>query len=217
MSVPTTRREAGREVEDPRYRYLKGFQSKRLRDTYDDFASRPKYASACYFFFEEIYSTEDTTDRDESFRKIYGTVQRFLGGEVVESMTRLIELQELTIKLDMRILDVLLEREAPVEFGMETYESAYKLSENYQERVRQIELLEFTLRLIHKISHRFGIGMVLKGLRSACVLLGHTRMVDFLMSGYKAFADLKSIEPLVSAMSQRERERLDRIWALEIP
>ena len=203
-------------VEDPKYFYLKDFQSKRLRTTYDDFASQPEYASACFFFFYRIYSVEDTEDRDRQFRKIHGTVKNFLGGEVVHSMTRLIELQELTIELDMKLLAVLAEMDAPVAFDMATYERAYKISDNYAGREKQIELLDFTIRLIHRISHRFGIGMVLKGLRAACLVLGHTSMVDFLMDGYRAFADLRAIDPLAEAMVERERRRLDRIWAIPL-
>ncbi|CAM2005177.1 FFLEELY motif protein [Acanthopleuribacter pedis] len=203
-------------VEDPKYFYLKDFQSKRLRSTYDDFASQPEYASACFFFFYRIYSVEDTEDRDRQFRKIHGTVKNFLGGEVVNSMSRLIELQDLTIQLDMKLLAVLAEMEAPVSFDVDTYERAYKMSDNYVAREKQIELLDFTIRLIHSISHRFGIGMILKGLRAACLVLGHTAMVDFLMDGYRAFADLRAIDPLAEAMVAREQRRLDRIWAIPL-
>lgn len=203
-------------VKDPRYFYLKDFQSKRLRSTYEDFAVQPEYESACFFFFYRIYSVEDTEDRDQAFKKIHNTVQNFLGGEVVHSMTRLIELQELTIDLDMKLLEVLAELKAPEAFDMATYERAYKMSDNYVGREKQIELLDFTIRLIHRISHRFGIGMVLKGLRAACTLLGHTAMVDFLMDGYRAFADLRAIDPLAEAMVERERRRLDRIWAIPL-
>jgi hypothetical protein len=199
-------------VEDPALRYLKAFQSQRLQDTYADFTAQKEYQAACFFFFNRLYSTDDTTDRDAAFRSIHNVTRRFLGGEVVQSMNKLIELQELTIVLDQKIIEVLRDLERPLDYTMETYERAYKLSDNYQGRIRQIELLEFVNRLIHRISHRFGIGMVLKGLHGACVIYGDTRMADFLMDGYKAFRDMPSIEPLAGAIVTRETERLDRIW-----
>lgn len=202
------------EVEDPRYRYLKSFQCERLRDTYADFIAQPHYRAACHFFFNRLYSTQDTHDRDEAFKTIYAAVKRYLGGDVTESMARLIDLQELTIELDQKILQVLADLGAPEDFDMSRYEKAYALSENYPGRVRQIELLEFTLRLVHSISHRLGIGMILAGLRAASLLVGDTRMVDFLYDGYRAFADLPDIEPFAQAMSQRERRRLDRIYGI---
>lgn len=199
-------------VEEPDLRYLKLFQSQRLQDTYADFTAKKEYEAACFFFFNRLYSTDDTSERDQAFRSIHATAKRFLGGEVVVSMNKLIELQELTIQLDQRILQVLREFGQSLDFDMETYERAYKLSDNYQGRIRQIELLEFVNRLIHRISHRFGIGMVLKGLHAACVIYGDTRMADFLMDGYKAFRNMRSIEPLANAIVERETKRLDRIW-----
>lgn len=200
------------QVEDPRYRYLKQFQCERLRDTYADFIAQPRYTAACHFFFNRLYSTQDTHERDEAFKSIYSTAKRYLGGDVIESMARLIDLQDLTIELDRRILDVLEAEGAPLEFDMAAYERAYALSENYDDRVEQIDLLDFTLRLVHSISHRLGIGMVLAGLRAASVLVGDTRMVDFLYDGYQAFVDIPDIEPFAGAMEDRERRRLDRIF-----
>ena len=183
-----------------------------MRGTYHDFVAQPQYAAACFFFFERLYSTEDTTERDAAFLKIHRLVKKYLGGEVVASMDKLIELQELTVALDERVLELMIERDLPVEFDMAAYEQIYRDADNHAPRVRQIELLEFTNRVIHKISHRFGIGLVLEALRGACLIAGDTRMVDFLMDGYKAFKHLRKIDPLVEAIGTRERRRLDRIY-----
>lgn len=199
------------QVEDPRYRFLKSFQCARLRGTYEDFIAQPQYTKACDFFFYRLYSTEDTHDRDAAFEKIYGTARRYLGGDVIDSMARLIDLQHLTVRLDLEILEALAARNAPVEFDMATYEAAYAQGD-YAGRAQQIELLDYTMRLVHSISHRIGIGLVLTGLRAASRVVGDTRMVDFLYEGYQAFVDIPDIEPLAGAMARRERERLDRIF-----
>lgn len=200
------------EVEDPRYRYLKRFQCDRLAATYADFIAEPANHDACHFFFNRLYSTDDTHDRDEAFLTIYDTARRFLGGDVIESMAKLIELQNLTVALDQEILEVLAEKGAPTEFGPEVYEEAYREADSLEGRHRQVELLEFTMRLVHGISHRIGIGLVLKGLRAASLLVGDTRMVDFLQEGYQAFVGMKDIDPLANAMLDRELHRLDRIY-----
>jgi len=202
------------QIQDPALYYLRAFQSYRLRDTYADFVAKPDYKSACGFFFNKVYSTEDVSDRDAAFKKIHHLVNKFMGGEVAASMSKLIELQELTIALDQKLLNVLQEIEAPLEFGMTTYELAYALSENYSDREVQIDLLVFVNRLIHRISHKFGIGMILKGLRAGCLVTGDTRMVDFLMAGYRSYSDLKRIDPLVEAIDTRERRRLERIFSV---
>jgi hypothetical protein len=198
-------------VEEPRYRYLKAFQCQRLRDTYADFIAVPQYTKACDFFFYRLYSTEDTHDRDEAFLQIYDTARRFLGGDVIDSMSRLIDLQKLTVELDQEILTALEDAGAPEEFDVGTYEAAYAEGD-YDGREKQIELLDYTMRLVHSISHRLGIGLVLTGLRAASIVVGDTRMVDFLYEGYQAFVDIPDIEPLAGAMDLRERQRLDRIF-----
>ena len=202
------------EVADPWLHHLKHLQSQRLRHTYDDLANIPKYEAACFFFFNRLYSTEDTAERDNAFRGVHKTAKRFLGGDVVASMTRLIELQEITLEMDHRIVDLAKSEGITPDFDIPTYERYYLASDNYQMRERQIELLDFTARLVHRISHRFGIRMVLNGLRAACVVVGDTRLVDFLMDGYRAFADLNEIETLAGAIQHRETQRLKRIFQM---
>ncbi len=199
-------------VADPRLAYLKQFQCDRLSATYADFIAEPANRAACHFFFNRLYSTDDTHDRDEAFRKIYATARRFLGGEVIDSMARLIELQETTIACDRKLLEVLVSRGGPPEFDMAGYEAAYRECGNYAQRVHQIDLLEYTMRLVHGISHRLGIGLVLKGLRAASMIVGDTRMVDFLSEGYQAFVGMADVGPLARAMRDRELHRLDRIF-----
>ena len=198
------------DVEDPAFFYLKDFQARRLRQTYGDFVELPGHQAAAFFFFNRLYSTEDTTERDAAFKKIHGTVTRFLGGEVAHSMAGLIELQDITVEMDQQMLALLGDRSPG--FDLATYEEVYRQCDNYPLRLRQIELLDFTIRLVFRISHRLGIGLVLKSLRGACILMGDTRMVDFLMDGYQAFAHLKKIDPLAEAIVTRETARLDRIY-----
>ena len=199
-------------VEDPRLFALKAFQAQRLEVSYQDLAQQPQYKAACHFFFNRLYSTEDTAERDQSFKKVHVHVKRWLGGDVARSMDKLIELQDITLEMDNAMLLNLEKQGAPIDFDDETYESCYLLCNNYNLRVLQIVLLEYTMRLVHRISHRFGIGAVLNGLHAGCVLIGDTRMVDFLSDGYKAFRDQDSIEPLATAMVFRETQRLNRIY-----
>ncbi len=203
-----------RDVADPRLFQLKAFQSQRLRTTYADLAELPQYRAACHFFFNRLYSTEDTADRDQAFRKIHHLARIWLGGDVAQSMEKLIELQEITIAMDETLLRLLIAEDQPLAFDNATYERLYCASDNYVLRQRQIELLEQTMRMVHRISHRLGIGMVLSGLHAACMVAGDTRMVEFLQDGYRAFRDQSNIEPLAQAMVLRETERLNRIYGL---
>lgn len=200
------------DVADPRLFELKAFQARRLRVTYADLAELPQYRAACHFFFNRLYSTEDTADRDQAFRKVHHLARAWLGGDVAGSMEKLIELQEITLAMDETMLGLLIAEDLPFVFDDETYERLYRASDNYPLRLRQIELLEQTMRMVHRISHRLGIGLVLSGLHAACLVTGDTRMVEFLQDGYRAFHDQRDIGPLAKAMVLRETERLNRIY-----
>lgn len=204
------------EVEDPRLRHLKQLQSDRLAGDYADLAAIPENHGACHFFFNRLYSTDDTTARDEAFETIFEAARPVLigglGRKVRASMEKLIELQHLTTDLDAGVLDALAAAGAPVECSLEEYEAAYQAADAYEDRVRQIELLDFTMALVHDISHRIGVGLMLKGLRAASFVVGDTRMIDFLQEGYDAFVSMPSVEALRGAMWDRELHRLDRIY-----
>lgn len=202
------------EVSDPRYRYLKAFQCERLARTYADFAQRKEYQAVSRFFFTRIYSTEDSTDRDRAFKRVHKTLKHVLPRDWLHGLAELIDLQRLTVELDQRLLERLESMAAPVEFGMDVYEEAYVLSNNFADRMRQIELLTLSLTRIHDVAHTFGVGFILRTAKRACVVLGETRLVDFLLDGYGAFSGLKDIQPFVAAVADRETRRLERIYSV---
>lgn len=201
-----------KEVADPKLRYLRQFQSDRLRGTYAELALEPGYEEACEFFFGRLYSTEDTTDRDEKFRSIYTNAKKILSEEMVTTVDQILELNDLSHQLDQRVLGVLTEHGHPHEFDMETYEHVYFLSDNFDERIRQIELIEFGLQLVHRYSQRRGVGLILRGLRKTPVFGGEGGVADFLLDGYKAFVDVKDMNYFTETIVQTEIERLNRIY-----
>ena len=51
----------------------------------------------------------------------------------------------------------------------------------------------------------------LRAFRPAAALLGWGHVVDFLLQGQEALAKARPIEPLLDAISHRERARIDRL------
>jgi len=193
--------------------YLKALQQKRLQETYADFIAQEEYAETCAFFFGKVYTTEDSSVRDQAVERFYGKLKRVLGGKIIQCLGQIISLQKLTVALDERLADVLIEMDAPIECDIETYEQAYRESDNYDDRVRQIEILHANLRLAHQIFHRFGVGTGLKALHEFERVRGrHGRVTGFLLDAYHAIHPLRDIGPLAEAINERERLRLDRIY-----
>lgn len=200
------------QVTDPRLHYLRRFQSRRLRDTYADLAARPEFAAAMEFFFTRLYSTEDTTARDEKFKGLYERIRKALSEDLAQTIDKIVELHEISFSLDDRLVDVLEAENAPVEFDLEMYDRVERLSDSYDERTRQIELLEFAFRLVHRYAKKRGMGLLLRGAAKLPVLKKEGRVVEGLLEGHKAFHNIDDIDGFVNEIVRRETERLDRIY-----
>jgi len=192
--------------------FLRDFQSKRLRSTYADFAEIPKYSGTCEFFFGRVYSSEDPTERDREFERFYHRLKVVFAGDIERCMRNMIELQSLSCELDQALLDPLRQLGADRSFDLSTYERAYYLCDNYDQRRHQIDLLVETLRLAHHLYHLPAIGIALRTLHRVHVWMGQTMITEFLLDGYHQIRPVKDIGPLAEAIGERELSRLDRIW-----
>ncbi|CAM2065579.1 hypothetical protein SCOR_09365 [Sulfidibacter corallicola] len=199
-------------AEDPRFAELKALQSARLWDTYRDFAEKPGYRATCDFFFGEVYHTEDTRRRDRAFESFYANISRVLGGDIVRCMRQVIDLQKLTVELDLLCVRALIDLDIAPGFDMQAYERAYRHMGERDRRERQIRMLVENLFLTHKIFRRFGIGVGLHALHKFHRLRGDDQVTGFLWRGYQALHRLSSVRPLAEAVERREMERLQRIF-----
>ncbi|MEM1080816.1 MAG: hypothetical protein AAGH65_04465, partial [Pseudomonadota bacterium] len=53
----------------PRLNELQHWQRLRLRATYHDLRTQPRYAEACVFFLEELYGGRDMRERDRQLER----------------------------------------------------------------------------------------------------------------------------------------------------
>lgn len=196
------------------YRKLVAFQIDRLKGTYRDFAESETYAALTRFFLEEVYSTEHKTERDAAIRKVYDKFKEKIGADIAESTKQGIRLNELTDELDFRMVRKLEEMGVRDSFTEDEYEEAYYLTDVYQERVEQIDLILSSMRYFHGISRYRSVGIALTVLRPYALLKGARVLIDFLQSGYRAFRTVDGTEAFEEAVHDREMERLDRIYSL---
>ncbi|MCB1044111.1 MAG: hypothetical protein KDC35_14300 [Acidobacteria bacterium] len=194
------------------YLSVKSYQTERLRTTYADFAAQEEWKDVCWFFFERVYNTEDTRTRDAGMQRLHHHLDRFLGGDVVRCLGAIIKLQQLTIQLDLKLVADLRILQAPVTFDLIQYEQAYRMGNNYQARIDQIEVLVDALQQGFRLFQRFGIGAALKALHRFQKLRGDALVTGFLVEAHDILTELNEITPLVQAIETRERERLDRIY-----
>jgi len=190
---------------------LQVFQSHRLRRDYRDLSAIPMYEPVGEFFFTELYGPRDFSQRDNDARRL----QHFLHivpGVHLQDIEELLDLISTTAELDDELTQLLIDRGVPPTFDESIYEQIYREADNYDERYRQLELIDISLENVFRLSrsHLLGIGLERSGMiaRLAGFESGHT----FLLNGYRALRNITSIDHFATTIYNRELERLNRIF-----
>jgi hypothetical protein len=123
-----------------------------------------------------------------------------------------LELLELTNHLDDAVATQLIALAAPLDFDESTYERAYQLCDNYDNRMRQIELSRNALYNVYHMARKPLIGAVLKRTQGLAQTVGMTDIHRFLCLGYQAIQPVRDIHRFVETILLREQDRLDRIY-----
>jgi hypothetical protein len=190
---------------------LQAFQSQRLRRDHADLAAEPQYHQIGEFFFEEMYGPRDFSSRDEQARRLHQFVH-LAPGLAVRDVQDVLELLALTNRLDDAVALRLLELEAALDFDELLYERAYRLCDNYAERVRQFELIRHALYNVYRMARRPLIGAVLQRTQGLAQTVGMVDIHRFLYMGYQAIQPVRDIHRFVETILLREQDRLDRIY-----
>ena len=199
---------------DPKVALLRSWQSQRLTRTYPDLLASPRYRPACEFFLDEIYAPRDFSQRDHDIEQMYEFVRRFVPDAMLRPLAVTVEVHRMTEHLDRQLIDALVNRLGVTDaITAEQYAEAYRLCDNYDERVHQIEL-------IHDIGSRLD-GLVRSPLTGATLAVargpahaaGYVELTRFLERGYKAFKHMRGAKYFLGTVRKRERTILDRIYA----
>lgn len=205
---------------DPLHRALIELQVARLGESYADFRQSERYVHIARFFFEDVYSTEDKSERDEQFKRLHDTFRRRLGESITAGVGDLVALNDLSNELDLSVVAALRAMKVPAKgLTMELYEEAYRRADNYDQRRVQIEVLARAIRHFRALSRHFYIGMALAAVKAAARVFGGETVIHFLDRGYHAYKATsdEEIETFVRALEDRETARLDRIYGKDRP
>jgi hypothetical protein len=190
---------------------LQTFQSHRLRRDLADLATEPQYQKIGEFFFEEMYGPRDFSARDQQAQRAHWFVHR-TPGMTMHDVESVLQLLELTHKLDDDIAQRLIEIGAPLDFDEETYEHAYRVADNYAERITQIDLAIVTLSNVHRLSRKKLLGLALQSTQALAYAVGMGDIHRFLRLGYQAIQPVRDMNRFLRIIRTREKERLDRIY-----
>ena len=199
---------------DPKLALLRAWQAQRLTRTYADLLANPRYRPACLFFLNEIYAPRDFSQRDRDVETVHDALKHILPDSLIHPLATTVELHHLSEALDQRMIDVLTGQLGVTEsITTALYVEAYRICDNYDERVRQIDL-------VHQIGSRLD-GVVRSPLAGAMLAVskgparraGWGELTDFLENGYRAFKHMRGARTFLDTVREREQRILDRIYA----
>ncbi len=209
------RGEAAGEGLSPRVERLREWQSRRLAHTHADLMADSRFRPAMDFFLEELYGPKDFSQRDADVARVYPIMVKVLPERALAGLAQAMELNALSHELDAQLIEQLEKLGAADEITEKAYAEAYRRCDNYDQRVRQIDLIqELGMDLDHLVHMRF-VNAALKLARKPAKAAGFVELQDFLEMGFSAFRHMKEGTEFVETIVTRERELLDRIYAGE--
>jgi excinuclease UvrABC ATPase subunit len=191
---------------------LQSYQAKRIANTYNDFKNNPQYAKLYHFFLEHIYGPRDFGFRNQSIKSLYKKLTKFLHGEIIDAIGKVIELNDLSDSLDNQMAALLEEQGFAHNISDQRYKELYKSCNNYEQRKHQIELLVDSVKGVHHVSQMRFIGISLKAVQKAAHLAGIGKIMDFLVEGYEAFRSADDINFFTDMITERETALNDELF-----
>jgi len=195
-------------------RLLTRWQSQRLGRTHADLLQDARYGPAVRFFLTELYGPRDFSRRDRDLERICPILARALPGRTIHTLALALEMNVLTEELDAALLRVLVE-----ELGFRKdlheadYAEAYRRCEDYDRRLRQLELICEIGEELEVVTTRPGICTALRLAGTPARLIGLGELHGLLERGFRAFHHMRGAKPLVEAIVGREKQIMDRIYA----
>lgn len=190
-----------------RLRELRAWQAERLARTYSDLHDDPDYTGAVEFFLCDVYGPRDFEDRDRNLSRAWHYLKRALPEAALDVLARAIELQVLTMELDLKVAEAL-PKGAITE---QTYASTYHAVGEPETRARQIDLIvAIGQDLSRMVRHRW-IPIALRAAHTPAHAAGFGTLQSFLERGFAAFRKMPDPQRLMHAVRDRETRLMDSL------
>jgi hypothetical protein len=143
-------------------------------------------------------------------------LQRIAPDPMIRPLVLSVELHYLTEQLDERLLDVLVNQLGLADsISVPLYAEGYRLCNNYNRRVQQIELIHELGSLIDDIVRLPLSGAMLRLAKAPLERGGWHELMGFMDRGYDGFKQMHGGRQLLQTVREREKRILDRIYARE--
>lgn len=206
-------------VREPRNRLpalplLRGWQTRRLTDSFQDFLANPRMRPAAEFFLTDLYGERDFSARDRDVARIMPLMSRLLPDSLLVAATDAIELAVLSHAFDLRMAAALAQRRnAAAAITVEQYGQAYRAVGCPRLRRHQIELILGVGWTLDAAVRKHGVFKLLRASRLPARAAGLSELQGFLERGFAAFEALGGAGDFLEAIGRREREASRRLFA----
>jgi hypothetical protein len=185
------------------------WQGRRLRMTYEDLATQPRYADAVLFFQTDLYGNGDFARRDADLARIVPMMVRMLPERVLATVAKAVELHALSQGLDRSLLARL--PRADGQFSVSEYCKAYRRMGKRAERERQIRLIGEIGAGIAEYVTKPLMRTALRMMRQPARMAGLSALHDFLERGFVAFRKMGDATEFLVTIDTRERALMEEL------
>ncbi len=194
---------------------LAQWQAGRLKTTHQDLYSHPGYHTGLEFLLTDLYAPAGVSRRDDNIDRVFPKMVKWLPENQLNTFAGLMELNLLTQRLDLDLVEVLIKRNGLVKeltgLTETTYCDALRASSQTDERSRQIALVAEVGRQLDRYVRNRTLGWLLSLSRGPAEMAELTDLHSFLHRGYTAFRHMDNVESLIDRLVARETRVLDNV------
>lgn len=163
-------------------------QVNRFKITYRNYFERPDTIQMVNYFFDKIYNLDAKAEWVDLAISSFDKIKSMIKDQTRESMERLIDLNNLTDKLDTQMAYLILEKkwEVGTDLTQEQYNQYFIELDHAEERFKQLEIVLLNLRQFYELAHRPINAMLIKPARFMAKILGIHPLFATIEEGYHA-------------------------------
>lgn len=191
----------------PQLARLRSWQSARLGRSFEALRAHRRYREAAEFFLSDLYGVGDVSWRDRDLARVMPTMLRWLPKGVLGSLADALELDLISVRCDLAMLEHL----SSGSIDVAGYAHAYRQSVDLDQRRRQIALIGQVGRELESIVRKPFILGVLKLARGPARGAGFGELQGFLERGFTAFRQMGPAGEFLDTITEGETQVMRRL------
>ena len=191
-----------------RWRAIKQWQIKRMRNTYSDLLGNDRYRQAAEFFLDELYDAKDVDQRDTEAQKVAPKLASLLPKRAVDALLLAIQLEELAERFDIEMA-----RDIELPINENNYAERYRQTGTKADRIEQIELADRIGKALEKLAKVPMLSAMLHMMKAPATMWGLSHLHRFLEKGFDAFVGMRGAREFLQTINHRELVINERLFA----